>query len=542
MSGMPKQLAEKAVKVAAQAVVQEIQGREDNGWRQGKPIEDPEKTKRWGFVTAKPSEYLVHMRSGKVRPKTSGQGATCFKWPWDSVAVIPTTLQRLYFVADQVTREKVGVQVKGLAVYRIARPELAVRMLNFSYPERAQEKLADTIKEMFVGAARRLIANISVEDCLTKRKEALGAFLVSEIAPIVGGAGKMQDSTDRGWGVVIDTIEVQDVRVLSERVFADMQAPFRNQLAVEARLAELERERATEIREAEAARAIEEARAKAAAEMRELKARAESEAAAAEQAEELKRLVLDAQTEKAKLAGAREAQKGKLDAEIEAKRQRAEAEDRLAREAQERQAEQQLSAIAHQREGERVRIEAEAEAKRAKAEAEDRASREAIQRKAEQAIEEMKQAQSAAEAEAALREAKAEGERRAAAIEFAAAIERAQAERKFEAEKSAIRADAKEAELRWTRVEGDLKNDLARALREVENTLSPERLQLELISRGLPEIAKAFNQRFGEIKVFTGASDNPFAFLVHAFESVLEVAKKSGVAPSNGAQKPQLPK
>src|SRR5215213_5919368 len=88
-------------------------------WRAGRPLEDPEKTKRWGIVTAKPSEYLVHMRRGKIRRRSTGQGASCFKLPWDSVAVIPTTIDRLQFTADQVTLEKVGMRVTGLAVYRI---------------------------------------------------------------------------------------------------------------------------------------------------------------------------------------------------------------------------------------------------------------------------------------------------------------------------------------------------------------------------------------------------------------------------------------
>ncbi|XXU07553.1 hypothetical protein WMF40_46840 [Sorangium sp. So ce854] len=69
-------------------------GRYEQGWRAGKPAEDPEKLKRWGRVSAKPSEYLIHMRRGQLRP-TSGQGASCFKLPGDSVAVVPTTVQKL---------------------------------------------------------------------------------------------------------------------------------------------------------------------------------------------------------------------------------------------------------------------------------------------------------------------------------------------------------------------------------------------------------------------------------------------------------------
>ena len=49
--------------------------KQESGWRAGRPTEDPGKIKRWGFVTAKPREYLVHVRKGRVRSRTSGQGA-----------------------------------------------------------------------------------------------------------------------------------------------------------------------------------------------------------------------------------------------------------------------------------------------------------------------------------------------------------------------------------------------------------------------------------------------------------------------------------
>jgi hypothetical protein len=233
--------------------------KESSGWREGRPVEDPEKTKRWGFVTAKPSEYLVHVRRGKVL-KTSGQGATCFKWPWDAVAIVPTSLQRLTFRADQVTLERVGVEVVGLAVYRIAEPLIAYRVLNFSYAERAQQKLEEALGAMFVGATRRLVANLSVNDCLQKRKSALAEELIREIEPVVRGEGRPEDYTEKGWGLVIDTIEIQEVRVLSDRVFASMQAPYRAQLERSARQAKADTERDIATREADCAREVEEAR------------------------------------------------------------------------------------------------------------------------------------------------------------------------------------------------------------------------------------------------------------------------------------------
>lgn len=56
--------------------------------------------------------------------------------------------------------------------------------------------------------------------------------------------------------MVLDTIEIQDVRVLSETVFANMQARFRQEQERVAREAELAKERFIRREEAEAERQI----------------------------------------------------------------------------------------------------------------------------------------------------------------------------------------------------------------------------------------------------------------------------------------------
>jgi flotillin len=177
--------------------------RYQHGWRSGKPVEDPDKLKRWGTVGAQPSEFLVCTRRGEIDVARSGQGRRIFKWPWESVAIVPTTLQRIEFTADQITREHVGVVVTGIAVYRIAEPLLAFRVLNFTYGEAASEKLGATLRETFIGAVRRLVANLSLDECLTRRKETIAGYLMQEIVPVVGGEGSPLDTTGKGWGVVI---------------------------------------------------------------------------------------------------------------------------------------------------------------------------------------------------------------------------------------------------------------------------------------------------------------------------------------------------
>jgi flotillin len=184
----------------------------------------------WGRVTAQANEYLIQIRRGRVI--RSGQGLSCFKWPADSVAIVPTSIAKLSFAADQITVEKVGVEVRGLAVYRIAEPLLAFRMIDFD-----RASLTDILREMFVGATRRIVSRLTVDECLTHRKDLVASALMTEIAPILAGEGAVEDTSAAGWGVVLDTIEIQDVRVLSQEVFQRLQAPYREKLALDALVA-----------------------------------------------------------------------------------------------------------------------------------------------------------------------------------------------------------------------------------------------------------------------------------------------------------------
>ncbi len=438
-----------------------------DGWRRGKPEEDPEKTKRWGWVSARPSEFLLRMRGGQVA--AAGQGVTVFKWPWDSIAIVPTTVQRLHFVADQITQEKVGVKVTGIAVYRVAEPIIAARMLNFSYPERAQEKLAEMMEEMCVGASRRLIANLSVEQVLTQRKDALARELVHEIAPVVGGEGRREDSTQRGWGVVVDTIEIQDVRVLSAQVFGNMQARFRVQQEQLAREAELAKERALKTDEAKTQREIQLLRIATATELR----RKQQEA---EEAARLEKLSSDARIEEERQAQERAAKAAQLEAH---------------------------------REYELRKIAAEQETRQRKQAAEEAALLEKLQTETR-----LKQEQWRAAVEE---------------LQLKAHALRLQADA-AEAKRSLTEIEARTVELEVHKQQLLQEPALQRAarLKEIENALSPEAIQLAVANR-LPELAAAFQQNMGEVHVTAVDGANPFGYIAAAVEGVMGLARSAGL-------------
>src|SRR4029078_5227401 len=131
--------------------------------------------------------------------------------------------------ADQVTVEKVGVEVRGLAVYRIAEPLLAFRMIDLD-----RTSLTDILLALVVGATRRIVASLTLDECIRHRKDQIAAALMEEIAPILAGDGSEEDTNAAGGGVVLDTIEIQDVKVLSSEVFERLQAPYREKLALDA--------------------------------------------------------------------------------------------------------------------------------------------------------------------------------------------------------------------------------------------------------------------------------------------------------------------
>lgn len=497
----------------------------NDGWRSGKPMEDPEKMKKWGFISAKPSEYLICLKNGKINQKRSGQGATLFKWPWETVAIVPTSLQQVEFRADQVTLEKIGVSVTGIAVYRIVNPELAFRVLNFSYVERASEKLAQTMREMFIGAARRLIANLSLEQCLTRRKEAIATFLMQEIAPVVSGKGSGEDDTDQGWGVVLDTIEIQDVRVLSNKVFEDLQAPFRAELASRAELAELERERELAEKRAESERRISEAALQSQRDTRLLKARTESEAAEIESAELLKAeqaraTVLEAELSRRDQLSRKQVQVGQEIAIREANAQSAilkrkrdlEHDEQLNRLQLEQQRELARLKTVQERELSRIRTEQEGAVARLNANQEEELARIRTEEARRAALAQAEL--NALATEDALREEQHKQEtrklhqtRERELLALSTRLEVQESELKF---KLALR----QQEVQVVMQENAVQHADARLKAELEQALAQGRALQSLVTTGLPEVARVLQGTIGPIQLtHVGGTDSPLTGL-----------------------------
>jgi len=218
------------------------------------PEGDPSTMKRFGFIAAKPSEFLIVYRGGELRRAASGQGARCFKWPWDTVAIVPTTLKEVIFQANQITADNVDVRLRGVVMYRIRDPLRIYKLINFSYRQRGEAKLARMIADMCRSTAKWLVANMGVEDCVRRRKEEIAQALKREVSAVVSADGS------EGWGVDLITIDIQDIYIQDGELFTSLQAKFKAEKHREAELAGLQTKLEVERRNLETERALDEER------------------------------------------------------------------------------------------------------------------------------------------------------------------------------------------------------------------------------------------------------------------------------------------
>src|SRR5215213_8804770 len=166
-------------------------------------LDDRRWKKSFGFITARPHEYLIHIRKGQVLRRTSGQASRCFKWPGDMVAMVPTTLKQLVFESGQVTLDNIHVRIRGFAVYRITDPEKTYKLISFWDRWEAEKKLARIIGEPCRSHTKWLVSNMTMEDCIRKRKESIADILLKELRLAI---------TEQETGVSVETVDIQDVR------------------------------------------------------------------------------------------------------------------------------------------------------------------------------------------------------------------------------------------------------------------------------------------------------------------------------------------
>ena len=135
-----------------------------------------------------------------------------------------------------------GLEVSAMIVWTVLRtgdgPMKAYRNLGSDLVSQDPATANSLLTSMASAIVRSRIANSTIDEILQKRSE-LREAIRSEMATIT-----------TGWGVWLETVEITDVKILSGKLFKDMQCKFREDQKKEATLLKLDVEISLKLEEA----------------------------------------------------------------------------------------------------------------------------------------------------------------------------------------------------------------------------------------------------------------------------------------------------
>ena len=179
------------------------------------------------FETALPSEYLVVL-GGRLRPVRGGRA---FRWFGLRKCIrIPASIQTLEFITDNANVHFQGIGIEGYAAWQIdeADPARAIATLDMFDEHDPMARTNRELNLMCVEAVRHVIANMSIEDAMRKKEE-IAARLKEQLVQV-----------ESRWGIVFHQVGVRSVRVMSGRVFEDLQAGYRNEMRLQSSRSRIE--------------------------------------------------------------------------------------------------------------------------------------------------------------------------------------------------------------------------------------------------------------------------------------------------------------
>ena len=182
------------------------------------------------FEVALPNEYLVEVGRRDVKPILGGKKLRLFR----KYLRVPASVQTLYFTTDNANMDYQGIGIDGYASWRVdsAHPEVAIQTLDFFDEDDPMALTNDELKTICVEAVRHVISNMSIDDALRKKDE-IATNLKQQLAEV-----------EKKWGIIFDQVGIENVRIMSSKLFEQLQAQFRDGLRLE-----VERKRLTTDRE-----------------------------------------------------------------------------------------------------------------------------------------------------------------------------------------------------------------------------------------------------------------------------------------------------
>jgi len=180
------------------------------------------------FESAEPNEYMLVIENGEQ--KIGKVGLMHFRQFMQNVKKFGSKMQNVKFSCDQVTNEVQGVGVKGFATWSVFREEDGPYRAykSFDGMTDAGIKMAnDNVRQLVESVLRNIVSRKSLQEVMTQRQQ-MRADAKEQVLEIT-----------KGWGIWIETVEITDVKIMSNALFKNMQAEFRSATRLKAEKIEM---------------------------------------------------------------------------------------------------------------------------------------------------------------------------------------------------------------------------------------------------------------------------------------------------------------
>ncbi|MDM8529113.1 SPFH domain-containing protein [Anaerolineales bacterium HSG24] len=472
----------------------------------------------WRRIIIPPNVYVVHTRIGRDQPVTIGLGVSFRYNPYtDAYLVVPAAMQTIGVVANCITKEKQGINILAYVQWQIDDFAVAYRKLDFSDSRDPLGIVNAQLREQAEAAIKDKIATMSVEEVLTDKAPIIEE-LTARLKAVTEGRTLEVKVTDEGLGIKIVTVQIREALVSSQKLWQDLQAPFRHQQEKTARISHLDMQ--NEIWQ------------------KELKSRQTTETSEAETLVEIERIKQSKQTEALELklteqsirfTKEQENEREKLQLEEQTTVIRRESDQRLETQSTQIEQERKLRALARENEEKIQAAQLAAEASNRQASLQTEQALHALAEENRLAISklEAEQQRLAREETIKMQEVALNIQLQAQQDALAEQILEARLTRKQKEQVTDLAHERETQQLKLTLRESEA--EIAQLEQAVRNSMSEAELVSQLIAK-LPEIATQLPEVHDLKVVQTGGNENIFNSLPVFLAQMMAVAETMGLS------------
>jgi hypothetical protein len=178
------------------------------------------------YVISQPNEWMIVLRNGKIR--SMGVGITSRVSYFDSCVKFPSKIHKVHFNAQQVTKEMQGVEVSGVILWSVnpkeQLPLKAVMYLGKDLTKSDAKTAKHNLAEMCSAIVSHNVANSTIDE-IVKNRDMLRNSITKGISRVI-----------EGWGCLVESVEITDVKILSSSLFKNLQVNYREDQRKKAQL------------------------------------------------------------------------------------------------------------------------------------------------------------------------------------------------------------------------------------------------------------------------------------------------------------------